>query len=64
MYLWGQPVRLKSLQPRLLDMYSRWSTQKGAMITITLIMPPGTIVPMGAYCLYCVRMYVLLHICI
>ena len=23
-----------------------------------LIMPPGTIVPMGAYCFYCVRMYV------
>ena len=21
-------------------------------------MPPGTIVPMGAYCFYCVRMYV------
>ena len=23
-----------------------------------LIMPPGTIVPMGAYCFYCVRTYV------
>ena len=28
-----------------------------------LIMPPGTIVPMGAYCFYCVRMYVCMYVC-
>ena len=27
------------------------------------IMPPGTIVPMGAYCFYCVRMYVCMYVC-
>ena len=26
-------------------------------------MPPGTIVPMGAYCFYCVRMYVCMYVC-
>ena len=24
---------------------------------------PGTIVPMGAYCFYCVRMYVCMYVC-
>ena len=28
-----------------------------------IIMPPGTIVPMGAYCFYCVRMYVCMYVC-
>ena len=27
------------------------------------IMPPGTIVPMGAYCFYCVRTYVRTYVC-
>ena len=26
--------------------------------TLNIFMPPGTIVPMGAYCFYCVRTYV------
>ena len=26
------------------------------------IMPPGTVVPMGAYCFYCVRMYVCTYV--
>ena len=25
---------------------------------LVIVMPPGTIVPMGAYCFYCVRTYV------
>ena len=31
--------------------------------TLYIIMPPGTIVPMGAYCFYCVRMYVCMYVC-
>ena len=27
-----------------------------------IFMPPGTIVPMGAYCFYCVRMYVCMYV--
>ena len=30
---------------------------------LLLFMPPGTIVPMGAYCFYCVRMYVCMYVC-
>ena len=29
-----------------------------SFVIVWLIMPPGTIVPMGAYCFYCVRTYV------
>ena len=32
-------------------------TKKCVMFSF-IIMPPGTIVPMGAYCFYCVRTYV------
>ena len=31
---------------------------RNASVTFSLFMPPGTIVPMGAYCFYCVRTYV------
>ena len=30
---------------------------------LVIFMPPGTIVPMGAYCFYCVRMYVCMYVC-
>ena len=30
--------------------------------TLCFIMPPGTIVPMGAYCFYCVLLYVCMYV--
>ena len=30
---------------------------------MNVFMPPGTIVPMGAYCFYCVHMYVCMYAC-
>ena len=36
----------------------------GRQVSIYMVfMPPGTIVPMGAYCFYCVRMYVCMYVC-
>ena len=56
---------LKVNIPQLYIMIADIQTNRCADVynnIVLLIMPPGTIVPMGAYCFYCVRMYVCTYV--